>query len=193
MAAEVTPRRAYKFLASGATGPLSGFRWPEPQGASPGIWVEADGPLELCQRGVHVCRPPDLPYWLHDELWETEVQGDRLEGIDCLIVRRARLVRRIDGWHLGGAARFAEACVEHATQLIDAAPVGPGEAPRGYLEDAALSARGGYPAFAAFAAALAVARSSITRSSVARADDEATYRRERAWQAAWLTRALIAS
>jgi hypothetical protein len=180
--------RAYKFLAKDGTGPLSGFKWPGPQDAAPGTWVEAEGPLVLCHRGVHVCRPVDLPYWLHDELWETEVEGDDLDGIDCLVVRRARLVRRIDGWHLGGAARFAEACVEHATRQVDATVESAGTAARGCLEDAAQSARSGYPAFAAFAAAFAVAR-----SSGGPAGDEASYRRERAWQADWLTRALLAS
>jgi hypothetical protein len=179
--------KAYKFLAKGETGPLSGSRWPGPRGVAPGAWVEVEGPLELCRRGVHVCRPLDLPYWLHDELWETEVDGDQLEGVDCLVVRRARLVRRIDGWHLGGAGRFAEACVEHATQLVATAEHAR-DALRGYLEDAALSARSGYPAFSAFAAAFAVAR-----AAGGPAGDEASYRRERAWQADWLARALLAS
>ena len=181
-------RKAYKFLTKSGTGPLSNFKWPRPEADAPGAWVEAEGPLELCQNGVHVCRPLDLSYWLHDELWETEVEGDQLDGIDCLVVRRARLVRRIDVWHLGGAARFAEACVEHATRLVDAAAERAGDAPRGYLEDAALSARSGYPAFAAFAAAFAVAR-----ASDAPAGNEASYRSERAWQADWLTRTLLAS
>jgi hypothetical protein len=180
--------RTYKFLAKDGTAPLSGFRWPGPQGAAPGDWVEADGPLELCRSGVHVCRPLDLPYWLHDELWETEVGGEELDGIDCLVVRRARLVRRIDSWHLGGAARFAEACLEHATQQVDAGSERAGATPRAYLEDAAQSARSDYPAFAAFAAAFAVAR-----ATGAPAGDEASYRRERAWQGDWLARALLAS
>src|SRR5690348_431080 len=104
----------YKFLAKGAVGPQSGFKWPEPQAPAFGAWVDADGPLELCVRGAHVCRALDLAYWLHDELWETEVDGEQIEGVDCLVVRRARLVRRIDAWHQGGAARFAQACAEHA-------------------------------------------------------------------------------
>src|SRR5882724_2091638 len=112
----------YKFFAKGAVGPSSRFKWPEPRAGALGAWVEAEGPLGLCVRGVHVCRPFDLAYWLHDELWETEADGDQIEGIDCLVVRRARLMRRINGWHQGGAASFAEACVQHAAELADRAP-----------------------------------------------------------------------
>jgi len=170
---------AYKFLTREATGPFSGYAWPLPQGAAPGAWVEAGaGVLELCVRGPHVCRPADLAYWLNDELWQLEVGGDQVEGVDCLVVRQARLVRRLDGWRDGGvAARFAQACVAHGTGLV------PAPAPaRAYLADAAEAARHGYVAVAAFAAALAVAKT-------ADGGDQA-YRLERAWQSAWIAREL---
>jgi len=177
----------YKFLAKGTTGPLSGFKWPEPEGAAPGAWVEAEGPLELCVRGAHVCRSFELAHWLHDELWETEVDGDQIEGIDCLVVRRARLVRRIDAWHQGGDARFADACVEHAAELADRAPEGAKAAVRAYLDDAAFAARNGHPVISAHAAAIAVATLGDP------SDAEPAYRRERAWQADWIARVLLAS
>lgn len=177
--------KTYKFLARGATGALSGFAWPEPHGGAPGAWVGAEGPLVICEIGVHVCRPFDLAHWLHDELWETEVDGEQIEGIDCLVVRRARLVRRIDAWHEGGAVRFAEACLQRATELVDAAPAPASLDIRGYLEDAAISVRYGYPAFSAFAAAVAVARLDNPAS------EEPAFRRERAWQADWIARVVI--
>ena len=62
---------AYKFLRSGRIGPFSAFRWPEP-----GVWVHAQRDLVACQRGIHACRPSDLPWWLADELWEIELDGD---------------------------------------------------------------------------------------------------------------------
>jgi hypothetical protein len=166
-------------------GPLGGCKWPEPVGPLPGAWLQAEGPLALCRTGAHVCRPSDLPYWLHDELWETEVDGDQIEGIDCLVVRRARLRRRIDGWHQGGATRFAEACAHHAAELANRAPGGASATVRGYLDDAEVSARYGYPAVSAHAAALAVARLGYP------VDDPAAYRREREWQADWIVRSLI--
>jgi hypothetical protein len=175
----------YKFLANGAMGPLSGFRWPAPQAGTAGAWVQAAGPLELCVNGSHVCRPGDLAHWLHDELWEIETDGEQLEGIDCLVVRRARLARRIDAWHAGGAAAFAEACAQHATALADETPAEQTDVVRGFLEDAVVSARAGYIAVSAYASALAVAKLGPP------AEQEQAYRRERAWQSAWIARVVI--
>ncbi|HMJ53079.1 MAG TPA: hypothetical protein VK540_13415 [Polyangiaceae bacterium] len=184
----------YKFLARGAVGPMSGFKWPEPQAPAFGAWVDAEGSLELCVRGAHVCRAVDLAYWLHDELWETQVDGEQMEGIDCLVVRRARLVGRIDAWQKGGATGFAEACAEHAAELA-ARPALPGAARsdraqefvRAYIDDARFAARSGYVAVSAFAAALAVGK--LGEPS----DEEAAYRRERLWQADWIARVVVSS
>jgi hypothetical protein len=112
---------AYKFLTKDGIGPISGYRWPMPVGHANGAWVETLGPLALCERGIHLCSAFDLAHWLHDDLWEVESDGEHIEGIDCIIVRRARLVRRIDAWSNGGAARFAEACIEHSTSLAGSA------------------------------------------------------------------------
>ncbi|SRR6266545_2139437 len=177
--------KTYKFLAKGARGPMSGFKWPEPEGAAPGAWVEVEGPLALCVRGAHVCRSFDLSHWLHEELWEIEVDGDQIEGIDCLVARRARLVRRIDAWHQGGATRFAEICLDHAAELAERAPDSARAAVREYLDDAAFSAQSGFPAFTAFAAAFAVAKLGDP------SDEEKAYRCERVWQADWIARVVI--
>lgn len=176
--------KAYKFLARGAVGPFSGLAWPGPRGDAPGAWVEAEGTLAPCMRGVHVCRPTELAHWLHDELWEAEAVGDRIEGLDCLVVRRARLVRRIDGWQEGGAARFAEACVAHASELVHGDPC---ESVRVYLDDAVLAADAGFPAVSAFSAALAVARLADQTG------EDPAFRHERAWQSGWIARVLLAA
>jgi hypothetical protein len=165
---------AYKFLAAGSLGPLTGFAWPPP-----GVWVEAAGPLAPCARGVHVCRPSELAHWLSDELWEVEAGGAELAGVDCVVVERARLVRRIAAWTDGGAERFAAACVAHVSERV---PAPAGEL-RELLDDARLCASGGYPAIGAYGAALVVARAS--------ADPEQAYAEERAWQSLWIARELI--
>ncbi|HSR98935.1 MAG TPA: hypothetical protein VLM79_17885 [Kofleriaceae bacterium] len=190
---------AYKFLATGALGPLSGFAWPVPIGEAPGPWVEADGPLAVGARGTHVCRPTDLAHWLHNELWEIEVAGDTLEGPDCLVVRRARLVRRIAAWSAGGAERFARACIAHGAAEGDGAMAGVGRATSSdvaaFLDDAAQALASGYPAIAAFCAAMAVSRSGGAGRADGEAADtdgaESAYRRERAWQSAWIARELL--
>jgi len=168
---------AHKFLASGGHGPFSGFAWPLPAGGAPGAWVSAEGPLEPCARGVHVCRAIDLAHWIHDELWEVETSGESIVGADCLIVRGARLVRRIDAW-ADGRHRFAQASIDHAVAEIGAGAAGP---VRELLEDARQMAGYGYPSLAAYTAAVAVGR--------ARGGDPAsTFRDERAWQSAWIAR-----
>ena len=174
----------FKFLMNGARGPFSGFAWPSPRGSAPGEWVEVDGPLALCVRGVHVCRAVDLAHWLHDELWEVETAGERIEGLDCLIVRRARLLRRISSWTDGGAMRFSQACIEHAATLAGTTA---DDTVSRYLEDAKHAANAGYVAVSAHAAALAVAKLGPA------AENESVFRRERVWQASWITRELIAS
>jgi hypothetical protein len=173
---------AHKFLSHGAIGPLSGFTWPVPAGGEPGAWVEAVGPLVLCARGVHVCRAFELAHWVHDELWEVETDGEQLDGVDCIVVQRARLTRRIDSWNATGRRRFGDACIEHAA--VQAGPESSDEV-RALLDDARFMSEGGDAALTAFTAAVAVSRSS------ADAVLESAYRRERAWQSAWLADQLL--
>ena len=174
--------KAYKFLAAGAKAPITGFQWPVPQLEAPGAWVEAAGPLEPCARGAHVCRANELAFWLHDELWELEIEGERMEGYDCVVVERARLVRRLDDWQHGGAARFARASVEHAAEQLAQAPER--DAVQQYLEDATECEEAGEVAAAAFCAAVAVA-------NLAPGGREAAFRRERAWQSTFIARMSI--
>jgi hypothetical protein len=173
----------YKFLATGGRGPLSGYQWPVPLHGEPGAWVDVEGPLELGVRGVHVCREPDLAHWLHDELFELETRGEQVNGIDCVVVRHARLVRRIDAWMNGGALRFADACIERARSVAAAAR---GASLKSLLEDAESAARHGYLAVSAYCAALAVARAGNADDTPSR------FRDERVWQSHWIVEELIA-
>ena len=177
----------YKFLAKGARGRFSEFEWPRSPSGGPGPWVQAEGPLELCANGCHVCRPRELAHWLHDELWELETRGDELEGVDCLVVRCARLVRRIDAWHLGGAAQFGEACAQHAGELAARSTRDFAVVAEPLIEDAFVSVRAGFVAVGAHAAALAVCKLSDP------GEQYAAYRRERIWQSEWIVRVLIAT
>ena len=130
---------------------------------------------------MHVCRARDLAHWLNDELWELETAGDELAGIDCVVVGQARLLRRVDAWSNGGAARFADACIAHAAEVV----AGSADAAlSGFVDDAKLAAAAGYVAVSAYCTALAVAK----HLGPLAADPE--YRRERQWQGAWLEREL---
>ncbi len=172
--------RMHKFLATHALGPLSGFAWPVPSSDAPGAWVEVEGPLSPCARGIHACRPFELAHWIHDELWELEADGDQTDGVDCVVVQRARLVRRIDAWNERGQ-KFAEACVDHAAAQVRADEL---EHVAALLADARFLATHGHIAMSAFTAALVVSRLPNAQGSA--------YRDERAWQSAWIADELLA-
>lgn len=107
----------FKFLASGAVGPFSGYRWPPPGGSHrPGGWVTADGSLDPCRNGVHVCRSADLPFWLHEELYVVDVDGPVVEYDSFVLTHRARLVQRVP-WDRRAASTFTRTCTWRVRDL----------------------------------------------------------------------------
>ncbi len=181
----VEPRRsaviAYKFLCAGAIGPFSGHRWPLPGDAAPGPWVAAaGGEPALCHGAVHACRVRDLPWWLQDELWEAELDGDVTAGRHKIMAPRARLLRRVDGWDAACSQRFGDACAgrarEHADAALERAAASAARIPQGMAGDAATRARSGAAIVAAYIAAHAAAQLGGAEAMEA----------ERAWQSAWL-------
>lgn len=98
--------KAHKFLLAGNVAPFSELVWPEE------TWVEADGELETCRSGIHACRLDQLAYWLADELWEVELDGEIEEQELQVIAARGRLVRHVDAWDDAARRDFAVACVK---------------------------------------------------------------------------------
>jgi hypothetical protein len=154
--------------------------WPTPRASTAAAWVEVEGPLVPCARGVHLCRPVDLAHWINDELWEVEAEGDRVAGIDSVIVRRARLLRPIAAWQDGGASRFLDACIERAESLVDRS-----DPARALVDDARSAASAGHVSGGAYCAAVAVARRFGPEGV------EAAFRKERTWQGQWIARELL--
>src|SRR5690242_17660463 len=103
--------QAYKFLRADGVAPFTGHRWPLPRGGNPGAWVEAET-VEPCRRGIHGCACDDLPYWLHGELWEIELDGDVQRVGHKLVARRGRLLRQVEAWNDESARDFSFACAE---------------------------------------------------------------------------------
>jgi hypothetical protein len=175
---------AYKFLKAGAVGLVSGFRWPTPTGGSPGAWVDSAAPLQECESGVHVCRAEDLPYWMYDELWAIEVDGETVEGVNMLIAPRGRLLYLMSGWNRPGQTAFVEACRDRAIALVSEAPVerrGHAYAFLGYM---ATYLRHELTQLGALCAALAVASTAEAGNDTAPV--KAAYHTERLWQSQWL-------
>jgi hypothetical protein len=102
---------AYKFLRSEGVGPFSGFRWP-----TPGVWVRADGEMAVCGRGIHACRTTDLPWWLADDLWEIELDGQVQFHEHKVLAPAGRLLSRVEGWTPSCAQKYADACAWRAHQ-----------------------------------------------------------------------------
>jgi hypothetical protein len=152
---------AYKFLGEGAHGLYSGFAWPV------GEWVEVEPPLVPARRGVHACTAESLPYWLDDELWLTELDGETVERETMVVAERGRLLKQVEGW--GPDVLHELAAVSLARRCHDAA----------LLEDAAFW---GEPISTVYMAA----HSAGLESERAGRGYEAGYASERAAQAAWL-------
>ncbi len=109
----------FKFLADGATGPFSGYRWPAPHGpGEPGAWVSAADSLEPCRSGLHLCRARDLPFWLLEELYTVDVEGPVTEHDSFVLARRARLARRLEGWTRQAAHQFSCDCAWRVRDLL---------------------------------------------------------------------------
>ena len=208
---------AYKFLRRGAVGPFSGFRWPRPRRGGPGAWVGVDGALELCTSGVHACRVSHLPYWLNDELWAVELEGELREEPRCLLAPRGRLVGQVDAWTRAVARELNEACARRTRDLVVAALQR-----AGFAKEAEALATAGKPDAidqAALAAAEAASRAGAADAAAAAgfasdcawclteggarigsysaayaaarvAKDAGAFARERDWQARWLAERL---
>jgi hypothetical protein len=95
-------------------------------------------------------------------------------------------VRRFDGWQRDGARQFLAACAQHAADVVARAAPEARERAQGYVDDALECVAAHVVAFGAFSAAVAVGK------LVPEADAARAYRNERAWQAAWLARCVIA-
>ena len=140
---------AYKCLRTGAVAPFTEIVWPQPTGPEPGRWVDA-GAVDPCRRGVHACSADDLPYWLQDELWEIELDGDVQRIGHKLAARRGRLVHRVSAWHTDAARAFALLCAGRTAALATGAPE-----VSGHADDAARIAATGNAAVTGFIAARA--------------------------------------
>jgi len=197
---------AYKFLRSGRIGPFSAFQWPEP-----GVWVHAAPDLVACKRGVHACRPSDLPWWLADELWEIELDGEVQPDEHKIVASAGRLRSQIEAWTPACAQEYADACAWRAQERAVEALARAGSRPEAWqlaacatLDDVLVATRrlageipgarisltmAGDGAFRALTGAPPTS-AYIAAHAAMRLDGAAGYAAERAWQSQWLVERL---
>jgi hypothetical protein len=176
--------RLFKVLAAGRMPCHGGSgEWPEA-----GVWREAEGPLVLCENGLHLCREKDLVLWLGPEIWEAEYDGERIDAEDKIVVSKARLVRKVDTWNERTARLFACDCAERVLPIYekrypnDKRPRVAIETARRYAEGKATREEIAAARDAAWAAAWASARDAAWDAAWAAARAAA---RDAAWDAAW--------
>lgn len=77
------------------------MHWSLPQKGEPGEWMEvAPDPLRICKNGLHLAIGPAVVNWLGQTLYiaQYDDEDDTIDGGVKIVVRRARLLYRIDEW-----------------------------------------------------------------------------------------------
>ena len=88
-----------------------------------GAWLEHDGPLKLCESGLHASLHPfdALTYAPGATLCLVELRGTIIHDVDKCVAQRRRIVARIDATAL--LRDFARACARDVLHLWDAPDV----------------------------------------------------------------------
>jgi hypothetical protein len=108
----------YKVLNEDGSARMGTGRWFLPAGKRPGKWMPKVERLIPCQRGYHVATLEQLPNWLGPAIFEVEVRGEQVEGVDKRVVAQARLIRRLP-WSTESAVSFAADCAEHVLHIFE--------------------------------------------------------------------------
>ena len=136
-----------------------------------GVWLEHDGPLVMCESGLHASKHPldALNYAPGMTLCLVEVE-DYIEDSDKLVARRRKIIARRDATAM--LREFARAQALGVIHLWDAPAV-----VREYLEtgDETLRAAAWEAAWAAWAEARAAARGDFAQRVTALFDKEDTH------------------
>ena len=173
--------------------------------------MRAGAATDRCRRGIHACRTRDLPWWLADELWEIELDGEVRIDEHKLVAPAGALRSQIDAWTPECAQEYGKACAWRARdRALDALSRAghrhaAGElAECATLEDLLVTARrladdapetriiltiAGDGAFRALTGAPPTA-AYIAAHAALRSDGPPGYAAERAWQSQWLAERL---
>ena len=86
-----------------------------------GKWrtIPAKSKIVPCVTGFHLVEAKDLVSWLGPVIWEAEYEGESVDHGDKIVVRKARVTRKLDTWNERTARLFAADCAEHVLSLFE--------------------------------------------------------------------------
>jgi len=100
---KVLERVGYDEVSPGVGGAKQ-IDWSLPRGKRPGAWQTVEGPIKICDNGLHVTTKPKefINYWLFDwnsRVYEVQVKGDHhvaaCDSEGKVAYRSVRLLRRV--------------------------------------------------------------------------------------------------
>lgn len=110
----------YKILKAGGKCCNGGHgKWNLPNGKRPGEWMaKIKGDLKPCENGYHLCKIENLLDWLNEKIYEAEHLGDFIESGTKIVVREARLLRKLN-WNKKRMQLYAADCAEHILHFFE--------------------------------------------------------------------------
>ena len=176
--------KLYKILNENGQTRYGVGSWHLPVGKRPGKWMpKIAGALEPCENGYHLARQQDLVEWLGPEIFEAEYRGEIIKADNKVVVREARLLRRVGGWNEKTARLFAADCAERVLPIFEKERPHD-DRPRKAIEAARAYARGEIDAAARDAAWAAVRAAARAAARDAARDAAWAAARAAAWAAA---------
>jgi len=107
----------YKWLRADNSAPVGSGKWTK------GRWRSVKGELVACQNGLHLARPQDLVHHISERLWLAEADpSEMVDGGDKIVVRRARVVQRVETIDDRSLRAFAADCAEKVVHLTGPDP-----------------------------------------------------------------------
>lgn len=89
---------------------------------TPGEWREVEGDLVPCRNGLHLVEARDLLNWLVQDgiVWEAEYEGERVDDRRKVVVRKARITRKVGVLNCQILVEFGADCAEHVLPIFEA-------------------------------------------------------------------------
>ncbi len=115
----------YKILNKGKSCNGGNASWSLPVKQDDGTWTPGEwmpeivGTIVLCENGYHLCRPQDLIYWINQEIYEAECGDEIIEDDNKVVVRKCRLLRKVETWNDKTLRLFACWCVRQVWHLLN--------------------------------------------------------------------------